>query len=539
MPQKSIYYNGNVNIKKAGVQQEYTPEQLEEYIKCKDDPIYFIKNYVKIVSLDDGLVNFEMWQFQERMIETFFSERWSINLLPRQMGKTITVAAFILHYAIFNSQKEIGILANKGATAREILSRVKRMIENLPFFLQPGVNEYNKGSVEFGNGSSVMAAGTSNDAIRGFSFNIVYLDEFAFVDNADEFFTSTYPVISSGKTTKVIITSTPNGMNLFYKLWTEANDKRNKFVPIKVHWTENPNRDEKWKEETIANIGQRKFDQEYGCSFFGSSGTLISGEKLACLTWETPLVETDTMCTYENPIEGHKYLTTVDVGEGVGSDYSVIHVTDITEIPYRQVVVFRDNRVSPMVLTEIVERISTKYNEAYILVETNSIGSQVGVFLHNEYEYENLIITSVKAQENVISGGFSGSATDYGLRTTKKSKRIGCTNLKTLIEEDILLIRDFETVSELQTFSSRGKSYEAEDGKHDDIVMTLVLLGWISTQDYFIDLVNNDARAKTMENRMGQIEAELTPFGFIEDGDIDRINTDESNGDVGLVGGMF
>jgi hypothetical protein len=536
---KTIYYNGNVNIKKAGVHQEYTPEQLAEYIKCKDDPIYFIKNYVKIVSLDEGLVKFDMWEFQERMIETFFQERWSINLLPRQMGKTITVAAFILHYAIFNSQKSVGILANKGATAREILSRVKRMIENLPFFLQPGVKEYNKGSVEFGNGSSVMAAGTSNDAIRGFSFNVVYLDEFAFVDNADEFFTSTYPVISSGKDTKVIITSTPNGMNLFYKLWTEANSKRNKFVPIKVHWNENPNRDEKWKEETLANIGQRQFDQEYGCSFFGSSGTLISGEKLACLTWEDPIQQDDKMSVYENPIEGHTYIATVDVAEGVGSDFSVIHITDITEMPYRQVLVYRDNRVSPIVLTEVTERLATKYNDAYILVETNSIGSQVGVFLHNEYEYENLIITSVKAQENVISGGFSGSATDYGLRTTKKSKRIGCTNLKTLVEEDILLIRDFETVSELQTFSSRGQSYEAEDGKHDDIVMTLVLLGWISTQDYFIDLVNNDARAKTMENRMSQIEAELTPFGFIQDGDIDRINSDESNGEYGLVGGMF
>lgn len=539
MANKNIYYNGNVNIKKAGVHQEYTPEQLAEYIKCKEDPIYFIKNYVKIVSLDDGLVHFDMWEFQEKMIETFFENRWSINLLPRQMGKTITVAAFILHYAIFNSQKSVGILANKGATAREILSRVKRMIENLPFFLQPGVKEYNKGTVEFGNGSSVMAAGTSNDAIRGFSFNVVYLDEFAFVDNADEFFTSTYPVISSGKDTKVIITSTPNGMNLFYKLWTEANSKRNKFIPIKVHWSENPNRDEKWKEETLANIGQRQFDQEYGCKFYGSSGTLISGEKLSCLTWDDPMMQDDKMTTYENPIEGHTYLCTVDVAEGVGSDFSVIHVTDITSMPYRQIVVYRDNRISPIVLTEVVHRIATKYNEAYILVETNSIGSQVGVFLHNEYEYENLIITSVKAQENVISGGFSGSATDYGLRTTKKSKRIGCTNLKTLIEEDILLIRDFETVSELQTFSSRGQSYEAEDGKHDDIVMTLVLLGWISTQDYFIDLVNNDARAKTMENRMSQIEAELTPFGYIQDGDIDRINSDVSDGEVGLIGGMF
>lgn len=536
---QNIYYNGNVKIKKAGVQQEFTPEQIDEYVRCSEDPIYFIEKYVKIVSLDHGLVTFSMWEYQEKMIRNFFENRFSICLLPRQMGKTITVAAFLLHTAIFNPQKAIGILANKGATAREILSRIKRMIEGLPFFLQPGVVEYNKSSVEFGNGSTIMAAGTSNDAIRGFSFNVIYLDEFAFVDNADEFFTSTYPVISSGKTTKVLITSTPNGMNLYYKLWTEAKTERNKFKHVEVHWSEHPDRDEKWRDETIANIGQKQFDQEYGCKFYGSSGTLIDGETLARLTWEDPEEETDKMKVYEKPIPGHVYLASVDVAEGVGSDHSVVHVTDITEMPYRQVAIFRDNKTTPIVLTEIVERIAMKYNEAYILVETNSVGSQVGMLLYNEYEYENLIITAVKAQENVISGGFSGSNMDYGLRTTKKSKRIGCSNLKSLIEDNIFLVRDFDTISELQTFSQKGQSYEAEDGKFDDVVMTLVIFAWLTTQDYFIDLVNQDARGKVMEHRMSQVEADLTPFGFIQDGGVEEMNSETDVGHGQIVGGMF
>lgn len=265
MSKANLYYNGNVTIKKAGVQQKLSPHEIEEYVKCRDDPVYFCRKYVKIIDLDRGLVHFDMWDFQEKMIKTFSENRFVINLLPRQMGKTITVAAFLLHYAIFNKHKSIGILANKAATSREILGRIQRMLENLPFFLQPGVVEYNKGNVEFGNGSTLMAAATSSDSIRGFSFNVVYLDEFAFVENADTFYTSTYPVISSGSNTKVLITSTPNGMNLFYKLWEDARMGRNDFVPVKVHWSENPKRDNKWKETTLKNIGKRQFAQEYEC----------------------------------------------------------------------------------------------------------------------------------------------------------------------------------------------------------------------------------------------------------------------------------
>lgn len=526
MSNPNIYYNGNVNIKKAGVKQNMSVEQQREYARCRKDPVYFCKKYVKIIDLDKGLVLFDMWDFQERMINTFNENRFVINLLPRQMGKTITVAAYLLHYAIFNKHKSIGILANKAATSREILSRIQRMLENLPFFLQPGVVEYNKGNVEFGNGSTLMAAATSSDSIRGFSFNVVYLDEFAFVENADTFYTSTYPVISSGENTKVLITSTPNGMNLFYKLWEDARMGRNDFVPVKVHWSENPKRDEKWKETTLRNIGKKQFAQEYECAFHGSSGTLISGECLAAMTWAEPVKENDMVKVFEEPKPGHSYLITVDVGEGVGSDFSVINVTDITETPYRQVCVYRNNTISPMVLPEVVERFATEYNEAFVLVETNSVGAQVSNILWHEYEYENMVVTATKNQENVVSGGF-GATAEVGLRMTKKSKRIGCTNIKALIENNIYIVNDFSTVQELQTFVQKGQSYEAEDGKHDDIVMTLVALGWLSTQDYFKDLMDVDNRAAVLARQMESIDNDIVPVGFHNDVDLDAMNAGE------------
>lgn len=513
---KNDFYNGNARIKKAGVKQSFTADQLNEYIKCQNDIVYFIKNYCKIISLDEGLVLFELRDYQERMIRAYDSNRFNITLTSRQIGKTTVVAAYLIHYLIFNEQKSVAILANKAATSREILSRVKRMLEGLPFFLQPGVKEYNKGSVEFGNGSKVLASATSSDSIRGFTFNLVYLDEFAFVEGADDFYTSTYPVISSGKDTKIIITSTPNGMNLFYKLWMDGKNGENEFNCVRVDWWEIPHYDEAWKEMTIRNIGEKKFSQEYGNSFFGSSGTLIDGATLERLVWKKPIEETENVKIWKRPVPGHVYIATVDVSEGAGSDYSVMNIIDITTSPYEQVCVFRNNKTTPLVFPEIIERLAKEYNEAWILVETNSIGAQVANILYFDYEYENMIITNVKAGDNVVSGGFAGNV-DYGLRTTKKSKRIGCSNLKSLIENNLLILNDFDAISELQTFSKKGTSYEAEDGKNDDIVMTLVILGWVSTQDYFKDLMNFDSRKQILEMKMQAIEDELTPVGFFND----------------------
>jgi hypothetical protein len=513
---KNIFYNGNPRIKKAGVNQRYNKKQLAEYVKCRDDIVYFISNYCKIISLDEGLILFDLRDYQKRMILSYDDNRFNITLTSRQIGKTTVVAAYLMHYLIFRSNKSAVILAQKAATAREILSRVKRMLEGLPFFLQPGVFEYNKGSVEFGNGSIIMAASTSSSSIRGFTFNLVYLDEFAFVENADDFYTSTYPVISSGKDTKIIITSTPLGMNLFYKIWTDSKNNNNAFKGVRVDWWEVPHYDEAWKEETINNIGLKKFRQEYGNSFYGSSDTLIEGGKLESLVWSKPIDVNDKFNIYERPKKDHQYVITVDVSEGGGNDYSVANVTDITSRPYKQVALFRHNETTPLLFPDIIYNFALTYNNAVCLIETNSIGTQVAYILYYEHEYENLILSNIKNNENIVSGGFANKI-DFGLRMTRKSKKIGCSNIKALIENDMYTVVDYATINELQTFSKKNDSYEAEEGKFDDIAMTLVIFGWLSTQEYFKDLYEFNARELIVNRNIKALMEDLTPIGIYVD----------------------
>lgn len=445
-----LCYLNNQKLKKAFVKIPFTRDQIDEHIRCQKDVVYFIENYVKIVSLDHGLVSFDMYSFQKQMVQTFDEQKFTICLLSRQMGKTTSVGAYILHYAIFNKNKRIAVLANKGDTAREILSRIKSMFEDLPWFLKPGVVEWNKGSIEFSNGTRIISASTSNSGIRGQSMNLIYLDELAFVQNDVEFFTSTYPVISAGKTTKVIITSTPNGMNLFYKMWMDAVNKKSAFVPLRYLWDSHPDRDEAWKIETLRNISKKQFDQEFMCQFFGSSDTLIDGDKLQKLVFEDP-VETDEEGIYtihKAPEEKHLYAITVDVGEGIGKDYSVVSVFDITNQPYDHVAVYRCNTITPILLSDVVYKLAKKYNDAYVVVESNSIGKITADALYYDYEYENMLTVSVDDGENV-AGSASGSV---GIRTTKKTKAIGCSSLKSMIESDTLITHDFNTISELSSF---------------------------------------------------------------------------------------
>lgn len=525
---RSNFYNGNPNIKKSGVPYDYTEEEIQEYIKCSEDPTYFIKNYIKIISLDDGLVTFDMRDYQERMVEAYHENRYCVTLTSRQTGKSITVAAYILHYILFNPEKLAVILANKAATAREILSRIKRMFENLPSFLQTGVKEYNKGSIILSNDSTLMAAATSSDSIRGLSVNLLFLDEFAFVDNADEFMEGVYPTIASGKKSKVIITSTPNGMNLFYKIYDEAKRGVNSFHPTRVDYWEVPRYDAEWKAETIRNIGQRRFDQEFGNNFVGSGLTLISGEKLAALTWLTPIDETETVTIYQNPIPGHQYVLTVDVSEGAGFDYSVITVIDITnKEKFEQVAKFRSNLTDPEILPEIIFNMGMTYNEGMVLIESNSIGSKVCYILYYELEYENCISTAIKQGSNVISGGFSKTA-EIGVRTTKKTKAIGCSTLKSLIENDVLIINDFDTVTELMGFVKVNNSYEAGEKSTDDISMTLVIFAWFTSQTYFGDITSANI-TKTIKNRLQEtIDEVLTPFGNMDTSEYDNYLEPES-----------
>ena len=514
-------YLGNPNLKRANVPINFTEEQIQEYLKCKADPVYFAKNYIKIVSLDEGLVPFSLYDFQEEMVNTFHANRFNIAKLPRQTGKSTTVVAYLMHYAIFNDNVNIGILANKAPTARELLGRLQLAYENLPTWLQQGIIAWNKGSMELENGSKILASSTSASAVRGMSFNIIFLDEFAFIPNhiAEQFFASVYPTISSGKSTKVIIISTPNGMNMFYKLWHDAELGRNEYTTTEVHWSQVPGRDEKWKEQTIANTSERQFTQEFECEFLGSVDTLISAAKLRSLSYDEPLHTSGGLKIYERPQEKHEYLMTVDVSRGVNNDYSAFILYDITTVPYKIVGIYRSNEVKPMVFPNIINQISVQYNQAYVLCEVNDIGDQVASILQYDLENENVLMCAMRGRAGQVVGqGFSGTKTQLGVKMSTTVKKIGCSNLKQLVETDKVLINDYDIIAELTTFIQKRQSFEADDGCHDDLAMCLVIFGWLVAQDYFKEMTENDVRTRIYEEQKNQIEQDMAPFGFIDDG---------------------
>ena len=520
-------YRDNPLLKKSGVKVEYTQEQVDEYIKCSKDPIYFAKNYVKIVNVDEGLINFRMWPFQEKMLKLFASNRFVITKCPRQVGKTTTTVAYMLWETIFRDSQNCAVLANKGSLARDILAKYQLAYENLPMWLQQGVVTWNKGNVELENGSKIIAASTSSSAIRGGSFNIVFLDEFAFVPTniAEEFFNSVYPVISSGKKKKIIIVSTPNGMNLFYKLWMDSINKKNNYVNFEIHWSHVPGRDEKWKEETIRNTSQRQFSQEFETEFLGSSNTLISGYKLQSLVYNDPVAQHDLLKVYEHPVkEGvneaksdHLYCITVDVSEGKNLDCSAFSVIDISQTPYKQVATYKSSSITPILFPTVIYNTARYYNDAYILVEINN-NPQVAESLHTDFEYENLwkIFTGNKKPQQ-LSAGFARGI-QMGLKMSPQVKAIGCSNLKTLIEGDKLLINDFDTYSELTTFIQQKNSFSAEQGANDDMVMSLVIFSWVTTQQYFKEIVNHDIRKQIQLENMNQMDDDILPAPIIEDG---------------------
>tara|TARA_R100001082_G_scaffold40865_1_gene21668 strand:- start:3262 stop:4887 length:1626 start_codon:yes stop_codon:yes gene_type:complete len=523
-------YLGNPNLKGVGVSVDWTPEAVEDYKKCMESPLYFIKKYVQIVNVDRGLVPFDMWDFQEDMINNFHDERFVICKMPRQTGKSTTIISYLLHYVLFNAEVNVAILANKGAVARELLSRLQLAYEHLPKFLQQGVTVWNKGNIELENGSKILASATSGSAVRGSSFNIIFLDEFAHVPNtiAESFFTSVYPTISSGETTKVFIVSTPLGMNLFYKMWIDAEEKRNNYIPIEVHYTQVPGRDEKWRQETIKNTSEIQFNQEFLCEFLGSTRTLIDASKLRSMVFKKPILSTNGIDVYEEPIKKATYCMIVDTAQGKGQDYSAFSVFDVSQIPYRQVAKYRDNKISPMLYPNIIYQVGMRYNTAFILLEINDIGAQVAETLHYDLEYENVMITSMKGRAGQqIGGGFSKNI-QLGIRTSKQLKRIGCATLKEMIETDKLIVPDFETIAELTTFASKHNSYEAEEGSHDDLAMTLVIFAWLVQQRYFKDMTDLDLRQKMYEDFEEQFEQDMIPFGIIDDGREEETYTDNT-----------
>ena len=527
---KNDIYLGNPRLKKANVSLDYTKEQITELARCANDINYFCNNYMKIVNVDKGLMNFQTYPFQSKIINSVQKNRFTICKMPRQSGKTTVMTALILHFALFNESFNVAVLANKAATAREILHRIQLAFEYLPNWMQQGIVEWNKGNLELENGSKILAGATSSGSVRGGSFNLIYLDEFAFVPahQQTEFFASTYPTISSGNTTRVMITSTPKGMNLFYKIWVDAKEARNEYEAIEVHWSEVPGRDEEWKEQTIKNTSEDQFRVEFECEFLGSSNTLINPSKLAALVFHEPLYKNENVKIFKEPQPNHVYAISVDTSRGIGNDYSAFIIIDCSVIPYEVVATFKNNIISPMLYPNIIIQAARKYNDAICLVEINDIGQQVADILHHDLEYENIMTAQWRGRSGqIVNAGFGGKQQQLGVRTTKQLKRVGCATLKTIIEHDKLIVNDFDIVQELTAFSVKGNSYQAEEGYHDDLTMCLVLFAWLSNQEYFKEVTDIDIRKSLHDANQQALEEDVLPFGFVDDGQTETKEKDE------------
>jgi hypothetical protein len=512
-------YNSNTNLKAVGVKVDFTEENIQEYIKCSKDYIYFVENYCYIVTLDHGLQLFKLYDCQKNKLDVIHNNRRVILMEGRQQGKTTTSAAYILWYTLFQANKNVAILANKATAAREVLDRYQTMYEMLPPWMQQGVAGWNKGDIELENGSKVFTSATSTSGIRGKSVNMLYVDEAAIIPNnvAEQFFTSVYPTISAGETTKILLSSTPLGYNHFWKFWNDAENGRNGFTPLFIPYWEIPGRNEKWAAEQKAMLGELKYNQEVACKFLGSSLTLISGDIIAKMCIDPRVYEKDGLDVYVRPTVGHTYCIVADVAKGVEGDYSAFQIIDITEAPYRIVAKYRKNDISPLLYPNVLYKMGMEYNEAYILIEIN-ISEQVAHILYHEMEYENILFVNRHTNGQYVGAGFGGGKTQLGVNTDKKIKRIGCHNFKSLVEENKLLITDADTIAEISTFIEKKGSYEADEGYHDDLVMPLVLFGWLTTQPYFKDLNNINLRTIMYEKQIKAIEDELTPFGFYDNG---------------------
>ena len=512
MSKKDNKYLGNPHVRGDDIPHTWTKEELIEYKKCMDDPVYFVEKYCKVIHVDRGLVPFELYPYQKEMFQHFQDNRFCIVLACRQSGKSISVVGYILWFVIFKGEQVVGILANKGDTAREMLGRITLMLENIPFFLQPGCKALNKGSIEFSNHSKIVARATSASSIRGMSMNLVYLDEFAFVERDTEFYTSTYPVISSGVSTKVIITSTRNGVNnMFNKLYEGAVQKTNQFKPFRVDWWDVPGRDDAWKEMTISNTSLLQFNQEFGNEIIGAGNTLISPETLIGLIAKDPIGVSGNTRVFTDVIEDHNYIMTVDVSQGRGQDYSTFTIIDISEEPFKQVCVFQDNMVSPLLFPDVIYKYACHYNEAYVVIENNDSGQIVCNGLYYELEYENLYLESMIKLEGI------------GVRMTTKTKRIGCSNIKDIIEQGKLDVVDAETIIEISSFVGKGKSYQADHNGNDDLMMNLVLFGWFTSTGFFQEATDLNMKNLLYKEKAKQIEDDMIPVGVFHN------NSEEDN----------
>lgn len=525
------FYKNKEGLLRAGiVGKEYTKLQCLDWIKCGIDAVYMAKKYVKIISIDDGLIPFNLYDFQEELLQLYQNNRFVISMQARQSGKTQVTAMYLLHFLNFHEAKTSAILANKADQAQEILSRIQLSYESLPMFLQPGVREYNKRKMVLDHHSTVFSAASSSSSIRGKSISLLYIDEGAFIPNDMEFYESTYPTIASGKKSQVIITSTPNGTRgLFYKLWTESEAGINGYVRMAVTWDMVPGRDEAWKQETISNTSPEQFAQEHDIKFRGSQNSLLNNEVLERLVSKAPIEEYDNLYIYKEAVDNHTYMITCDVSRGVGGDYHAFSVIDITESPYEVVATFRDNKLSPLLYPSVIFNTAMHYNEAYVLVEINDIGEEVANILFFDLEYENMLTVVQEKSKQVLGFGLNSR---NGVRTTTAVKSIGVSNIKTMIEKEKIIINDMEAISEFGTFVPKGKSYEADSGAHDDLVMTMVLFGWATTQTYFIELTDKDFRQELQQEQEERALESIAPFGIIDNGTFDEYDGNSSLSDL-------
>jgi hypothetical protein len=501
------FFAGNKNLRAAGSIHNYTHEELLELAKCKNNPIYFINNYCKVAKGGVGLVNLKLFDYQYPMLESFIEHDKSIVVAPRQCGKSTTFAAYALWCILFKQSYTVAILANKLSVAKEILDRVQNMFLNVPRFLQQGVLSFSKTSMELENKSKIFVSTTSASGIRGFAIDLVFLDEFAHIQDhiANDFFTSTYPTISATGG-KLIIVSTPKGMNHFHKMWKEAISARSGFNPVFVNYRDIPLYNKKWAEATKKDIGAVRFAQEYECDFLGSVNTLISPTTIQNMTHDNPITtDNNGISIYEEPIAGQSYLITCDTSEGVGGDNTAFLVFDVTDYPITVVAKFASNIISPFLLPRVLYEVGAKYNYASILVESNNLGKQVVNDLYMELEYPNLI-------------GESFHSPTYGVRTTKSTKAIGCATFKDLCETQRLLVIDHDIIEEISNFVKHKTSYAASEGHKDDLVMCCVLMSWFASTEQWDTIRNSTFRKEIYEARQKQMEEMLMPFGIISNG---------------------
>lgn len=490
----NIYYRNNENLKAENINIDYEVWQVKEIQKCFNDPVYFIKNYVKIVT-PKGLELFDLRDYQEKIVHLIDKEKRIIYMSGRQSGKTASAAAYIVHYIIFNSYKRVAILANKEATSKEIFDRVQLTFEHLPIWLKCGIKEWNKKSMLLDNGSSVIIGSTSSSSISGKSINLLYIDEAALISKqmANDFFDSILPVVSADPEAKIVISSTPKKLNHFYRMWKDAVSGKSGYKYLKVEWWEVPGRDEKFKEKIINEKGIEHWEQEYAVEFLGSGGSLLSSKTLKSIVTEDPLEVrmNGKFRIFKYPEKNKSYIVFVDVGEGIGKDDSVCQIIDISVLPYEQVAVYQDNEIKPRLFNVVIDKLGKYYNEALVVIETNSCGQEVANNLNYESEYENIFYDK-----------------DFGIKTTKLTKKIGCGEFKSMMETMKIKIRDEKTLTQLANFSDNGKgSYGSEDG--DDLVMPFIIFSyWINRDEYVsnwldIDDVSNKHNKELIEELDG------------------------------------